>query len=481
MMPYHESPPPARRPQLTERNPSTHSLSRASSSAGKGSTTKLHKLHAVGHGRHFHAKIPSHGKNLNKLSKLTAAHGEEEHVRSKDQPKNKVQTPPSSPSAANTKHDPSNVNLARSGSKVSIKKNTSYLSHKRNKSSSKLGNLAKADKAQRMSSDKTNVNGVQFSMGSDEQDDAWTEADSSQSPDVIRRGSISRGQAQSREPLSPDGPPLRSPTQLPDSPPQSPLATGHEKHHSSLHPQERNGTYSHPPDAELVTNRLLSRNTASNVQPQTSIISATITPSGSSGSPAFNFSQDATLRDDQSMPSDGVSRFLNATGSSSANETPASLSHHLSSAPVGVHKNNEQNQTTSFPSTSPTQAADRSNRSHHTVSPASFPKQDQPTQSRSSSPPLPNQQKPTLRGPQPSPFASAARDQQHQSLTQQKLDLQRESTIREPAHAPAIQPPLSSAQASLANLSLTNSNEGSIEDRKRKQWEQAETEYGNVR
>lgn len=477
-MPYHESPPPSRRPQLTERSPSTHSLSRASPSTGKGSTTKLHKSHAVGHGRHSHGRIPSHGKNLNKLSKLTAAHAQEEHIRSKDQPKTKAQTPSTSPAISNFKHEASNTNLVHSNSKVSIKRNASNLSQKRNKSSSKLGNLSNTDKAQRKSSDKIRTNGAKFTVGSDEQDDVWTEADSSQSPDVTRRGSMSRGQAQSREPPSPDGPPLRSPTQLPDSPPQSPPISNHEEHRSSLHPRERNGTYSNPPDAEIVTKRLLSRNTASNVQPQTSIVSATITPSGSSGSPAFNFSQDGTLRNDQSMPSDGVSRFLNATGSASANATPASLTHHLNSALNGANRDNEHHRhDTSFPSTSPNQAADQTNRSDHTSSPASS-KRDQNPPSRSSSPPLQNSHKP--RGPQPSPFASA-RDHQPHSLTQQKLDLQRESATREPAHAPAIQPPLSSAQASFANLSLTNSHDGSIEDRKRKQWEQADTEYANAR
>ncbi|KAI4188372.1 MAG: hypothetical protein L6R41_002203, partial [Letrouitia leprolyta] len=442
--------------------------------------------HAVGHGRHSHGRIPSHGKNLNKLSKLTAAHAQEEHVRLKEQPKAKAQTPSTSPATSNLKHESSNGNLVHSNSKVPIRRNASNLSQKRNKSSSKLGNQSNPDKAARKSSEKTRTNGARFTVGNDEQDDAWTEADSSQSPDVARRASMSRGQAQSREPPSPDGPPLRSPTQLPDSPPQSPPTNGHERRRSPPHPRERNGTDPNPPDAEIVTKRLLGRNTASSVQPQTSAISATITPSGSSGSPAFNFSQDATLRNDQSMPSDGVSRFLNTTGSSSANATPASLAHHLNSAFNGANRGNEkqqqQHQNSSLPSISPNHATDQqSNRSNHTSSPASS-KRDQNAPSRSSSPPPPlhNTHKP--RGPQPSPFASAAaRDHQPHSLTQQKLDLQRESATREPAHAPAIQPPVSSAQASFANLSLTNSHDGSIEDRKRKQWDQADTEYTNAR
>ncbi|KAL8826180.1 MAG: hypothetical protein Q9170_007504, partial [Blastenia crenularia] len=480
-MPYHESPSPARRPQLLQRSSSTHSLSRASPT-GKGSTTKLHKSHAVGHGRHPHGRVPSHGKNLNKLSKLTVNHGQEEHVRSKDQPKNNTQSPSTSPSTTNPKRNASNINLVHTASKVSVKQNTSNLSQKRNKSSPKLGNLAKPDKTQRKKPDKSNGNGTQFSIGSDDDDDVWTEADSSQSPDMTRRSSFARGQAQSREPLSPDGPPLRSPTQLPASPPQSPPNNGQGTHQLPPHHQKEDRPYSHPPDAEVVTNRLLSRNTAYNAQPQTSTVSATITPSGSSGSPAFNFSQDATLRNEPSMPSDGISRFLNATGSSSVNATSISLSHHLNSALAGVQRNHEPHHSARIHSSSPNQTADRSDRPHSTIHSTSSTEKDDLTPSRSSSsPPQQTTQSAFRARALPSHFAAATRDHPNQSLTQQKLNLQRESAAREPAHAPAVQPPLNSAHASLANLSLTNGSEGGIEDRKRKQWERAEMEYENAR
>ncbi|KAL9603787.1 MAG: hypothetical protein Q9219_000896 [cf. Caloplaca sp. 3 TL-2023] len=487
-MPARESPSPARRSQLAERSPSTHSLTRASPSPGKGSSTKLHKLHAVSHGRHPHGRNLSHGKNLNRLSKLTAANGQEEHVKSKDRTKSKAQTPSTSPSAANLKQTSSTGNLARVGSKVSMKRNASNLSQRRNKSSSKLGNQSKTDKVQHQSSGTKAANGVRFSVGSDEQDDAWTEADSSQSPDVTRRGSFTKGQAQSKEPLSPDGPPLRSPTQLPDSPPQSPPAPSQdEPDRSSSRPQEREGTLSHPPDAEVVTKRLLSRNTAFNAKPQTSVISATVTPSGSSGSPAFNFSQDATLRNDQSIPSDGISRFLRATGSASINQTPASLSH-LNSALAGARRDHEQRRDEQPSSATSGQltAVDPLDRAQALANPSTSSPSDhkeRSNSSRSTSPNAPHPQStPSAFRAQPrsTPFASA-RDHHTQSLTQQKLDLQRESTTREPAHAPAVQPPLNSAHASFANLSLANGNEGSLEDRKRKQWDRAQSEYENAR
>ncbi|KAL8736698.1 MAG: hypothetical protein Q9166_000064 [cf. Caloplaca sp. 2 TL-2023] len=479
-MPYRESPSPARRPQLTERSSSTHSLSRASPSTGKGSTTKLHKAHAVGHGRHPHGRVPSYGRNLNKLSKLAAAHPQDESDKSKVQGKIKAYTPSTSPSAADMLYNSSNVNLVHSGSKVSIKRNASNLSQKRNKSTSKLGNLTKTskDRGERKNSNKAVASNARFSIGSDDQEDGWTEADSSQSPSNSRHEPVANSKAHFREPLSPDEPPLRSPTNLPASPPQSPPANEPEEPspHPSKYDQESSRQYSEETDAEAVTRRLLDRNTASNAKPQTSAISATITPSGSSGSPAFNFSQDATLRNDQSMPSDGISRFLNATGSHSGSATPNSLSH-LHSALAGIHGEHEQaNAQTSPPVPNGNTAGDRSRRVRSTAD-LPLPKQEQQISSQTSPPPGQQSTRSTIGASRPSPFTSA-RD--HQSLTQLKLDLQRISTNREAAHAPVVQPPTSGAHASFANLSLIG-NERSVDERKHRQWDQAEIEYINGR
>ncbi|KAI4238793.1 MAG: hypothetical protein L6R40_005648 [Gallowayella cf. fulva] len=469
-MPYRESPPPARRPQLAERSSSTHSLSRASPSTGKGSTTKLHKAHAVGHARHLHGRVPSHGRNLNKLTKL-ANPPPEEHDKPKLQTKTKTKTPSTSPSASELHHSTSNPSLARTGSKASIKRNASNLSQKRNKSLPKLGNPSKTGKVgmERKGSSKTDPSCANFSIGSDDQDDGWTELDSSQSPNDTRHEAKANVHGQFRVPPSPDEPPLRSPTNLPASPPQSPPAPRQRQldQHPPQHGQGTSGPHTHEPDAEAVTRRLLDRNTALNAKPQTSTISATITPSGSSGSPAFNYSQDATLRNDPSMPPDGISRFLNATGTPSGSATPNSLSH-LHSALAGVHREHRQDNPPS-PIPNGNTAGDRARRARSTAD-LTLAKREQPFSSQPSSPPGPQRSR-------PSPFASA-RD--HQSLTQLKLDLQRISTNQEPAHAPAVQPPASGPHASFANLSL-NGNERTVDERKQRQWDQAEVEYHNGR
>ncbi|KAL8735880.1 MAG: hypothetical protein Q9181_002629 [Wetmoreana brouardii] len=487
-MPNRESPSPARGPQLSERSASIHSLSRASPSTGQGLIAKSHKTHAVGHGRYPHGRIPS-GRNLNKSGKFAATHLHEEHAKLKGQVKSKGQTPSTSPSTANTKRNSSNLSLARNGSKISIKKTASNLSQTRNKSSSKLGNLTKTDvvKAEHEGSGEPGSRHPQFSVGSDDQDDDWVEADSSQSPDATRRAPVSKGQTQPREPPSPDEPPIRSSANLPASPPQSPPNSSPERadHRADKQRQELGSHYSHPPDAEIVTNRLLNRNTLSNAKPQTSAISATITPSVSSGSPAFNYSQDATLKNDQSMPPDGISRFLNTTGSSSGSATPNSISQ-LQSTLAEIHREHQHvgNIAQHSPgSPTPSAAIDGTRRARSAANLTTNKGNDQQiSSSGSASPPSQHSNHSTTSNKgaihHPSPFTSAQRD--HQSLTQLKLDLQRISTNREPARAPAVQPPLSGAHASFANLSLMG-NERGVDERKQWLWEQAEVEYENGR
>ncbi|KAL8909681.1 MAG: hypothetical protein Q9171_004952 [Xanthocarpia ochracea] len=480
-MPSRESSSPARRPQLTERSPSTNSLSRASPSTGKGSTTRSLKAHAVGHGRHPHSRVPSHGRNLNKLSKLASSHPHDDADKSKLQSKAKVQTPSTSPSEGDAPNTSSSVNLVRTNSKASMKRNASNLSQKRNKSSSKLGNLTKTGKAgsERKGTNRAVSSSAQFSIGSDDQDEEWTEADSSQSPITSRHGPVAKGKTQFGDPLSPDQPPLRSPTKLPASPPQSPpiAESNGPLPHPSKHDQQSSAPYSREPDAEAVTRRLLDRNTASNAKPLMSAVSATITPSGSSGSPAFNFSQEAALSNDQSMPSDGVSRFLDANGSLVGSVTPHSPSQ-LHPGLVGTHREHEHqgNGQTASPGRNGNTAGDRSRRARSTADLTLTNEQQRPI-SQSSSPPSQHSPRSTVLAGRSSRFAST-RDLP--SRTQQKLDLQRMSTNREPAHAPAVQPPIGGAHPSFANVSIMG-NEVELAKKKNEEWERAVLEYRNGR
>ena len=485
-MPHHHSLSPAGRPQLAGRASSAQSLSRESPSGGqtltshKGSSHKPQKTHAVGHGHHPHGRVPSYGKNLNKLSKLGSARPGDGHARTSNHSSTKVYTMATSPAAQNMKRSSSGSSLPRTGSKVSVKRNSSNLSQKRNGSSTKLGKPTKSQPLSHLRHDSANDVPLQgkatFSVGG--QDEEWTEASSSQSPTTTRQNSLGQSKPrQSVDPPSPDDPPARSPTNFPHSPPLSPPTSGAELPSKELteHRPGPSTRYSRPPDAADVTNRILNRHAPHNAAPRMSSISATTTPTGSNGSPSFNYSQASTLHNEPSMPADGISRFLHSTGSSSGSATPGSVDR-LQSTLANFHRNYHTNQ-------------------HERDSPPGSPAiNDQPEAFRRAKsvgnlthPPLTNGSEPSASPPQAptpnhtrvSPFESA-RDPREagKSLTQLKLDLQRISTNREPAHAPAVQPPLILMHGANAVAGL---GEERSAERRVRQWEQAELEFRNGR
>ncbi len=485
------SPSPARRPQLNERASSSASLSKGSpnpghlsKSHGKGSSTKLHKAHAVGHARHPYGRVPSHGKGLHKLSKLGP--GEAGEAAARHHTRSVSHTPTASPTTQNFKRNVSNVTLPRVGSKASMKKNKSEVSLVRNVSSTKLGNQSKGEKAQIKNSlrkkgdDDDPVKGQpSFEVGDEDQEpDDWTEESSSQSPQATRHTSVGRKTPQLEDPPSPDEPAEPSPPNLPQSPPQSPpnnpsAFVNHAKeqdHHRDRSP------YSYPPNADDVTHRLLNRSTH-NAAPKTSNVSATVTPNGSSGSPAFVHSQDSTFGNKDSMPPDGISRFLGGTDSNSGSGTPGSISHLQHNL---AHSNQPGHQVSPSDSSSAIKGTARKVRSAANLT---HPRLSN-GESNSISPPTPkypnskNQVKPP-KETRISPFESArgADPTKGKSLTQLKLDLQRMSTQRDP---PSDQHPLlqHGSGFGIQNLSAGSKE---MEARQARQWTQARVECANAR
>lgn len=491
------SPSPGRRPQLNERNSSSASLSKGSPNTGhlskshnKGSSTKLHKAHAVGHGRHPYGRVPSHGKGLHKLSKLGPGDAAEGVGHTRHHSRSASHTPTASPTTQNFKRNISNVGLPRVGSKVSIKKNKSEVSLGRNVSSTKLGNQSKGEKAQTKNSlrkkgddDGPVVKGqASFKVGDEDQEnDDWTEDSHSQSPHTTRRSSVGRKTPQLEDPPSPDEPAEPSPPNLPQSPPQSPpnnpsAFIDHAKeqnHHRDRSP------YSHPPDADDVTHRLLNRSTHT-AAPQTSNVSATVTPNGSSGSPAFIHSQDSTFGNKDSMPADGISRFLSGTGSNSGSATPGSVSNLQHNLAHLNHAN--QHERPNSPSNS-SSAAKATARKVKSAADLSHPRLSN-GESSSASPPIPKHlnAKNSVKPPKEtrvSPFESArgADPTKGKSLTQLKLDLQRMSTQRDP---PSDQHPLLQ-QGSGFGIQNLSAGSKEMEARQARQWTQARVECANAR
>lgn len=492
-MPYHDSPSPARRPPLMERTSSTQSSSRGSPNtgpAGKGSSQKLHKAHAVGHHRHSHGRIPSYNKNLNKMSKLAANHSANVPAHSKTSTSTKSQSPSASPTSQHVKRNSSNISLQKTESKTSFKKNSSNGSLKLNGSTAKLTHPAKShlrpNSRHGTSHNLPSRGKVQFSVGSDDDDDddddddeddedAWVEASSSQSPSTTRHSPNNSKTLQLEEPPSPDEPAGRTPPVLPHSPPQSPPinAPKFPKHPLAERRPDLSAQYSHPPDAEVVTHRLLNRHKPHNVPPQMSTVSATITPSGSNGSPGFHHVHESTLTSDPSMPADGISRFLHPTGSSSGSATPGSISQLQSTLAANHHRNLLHQHPLSPSSHSPPiQATLEASRRAKSAGNLAQPRLSA-GEIQSASPPSP----PVPKHTRASPFKSAGEPREAgKSLTQLKLDLQRMSTNREPSHAPVIQPPLGGKHGA----HVAASGERSAERRIR-QWEQAGLEFRNGR
>lgn len=343
-MPRQDSASSAERPSLARRNSSTHSLPRGSPSGAspsqKSSQHKPHRAHTTGHGRLPHARNPSYGKNLNKLTKLTGGDGHLVRTHTKA----KVHTPSASPTLQQTKPNSSNVSLSRTGPKVSVKRNSSNISlGKRNGSTVQLGKATRPETPlRRLQPQPGHIDykgpqavNVGFSVGSEGQDEGWTEDSNSQSPSTTRQSSA----GQSRRASPPDEEAhSHSQADLPDSPPESPTSTSssnsqpgparqNSKPYSSQYPSrplQRNADTFRHPDPDVVTSRLLSRHSTQNLVPKISSVSATGTPG--THTPPIGHSQGSTLRSGPSIPSNGISRFLAPAGSTpSGSSTPFSV------------------------------------------------------------------------------------------------------------------------------------------------------------
>ena len=453
----------------------------------KGSSTRLQKNHAVGHGRGIHSRVPSHGKGLNKLSKLAQGNAADDANHVRHHKRSASHTPSTSPGDLSNKRNSSTISLQRPSSRgTGVKKNASHPNLARNGPITKLGNAPKSEKSQikksllKKGTDDVPLRGTaQFEVGDEEQDDEWTEDSSSQSPATTRTHSRPKTPVTPapKELPTPDEPPERLEPQLPDSPPESPKLNGndiqHPKTRQSQDTANRKHDLSHPPDAQAVTTRLLSRNGAHVTPPQTSNISANITPHHV-GSPKFSQSQASTNTHEPSMPADGISRFLSRTNSTSGSTTPGSISN------LQQNMSNLDRHAASDPASFKAEARrvkSAANLTHARLSNGNTP----------SPPTSPNRERPPSRTIEPkkpfkpSPFESArgANPAAGKSYTQLKLNLDREASSRDP---PVSDHPLLSNSGSMLNLSGSiSANPHEMAQRVKRQYMQAQKDVGNCR
>ena len=488
---------PARRPQLHDGPSSSNSINKGSPkgvqllNTHKGSSTRLHKTHAVGHGRPIHARVPSHGKGLNKLTKIAqGAVAEDDHRHSASL------TPSTSPTNLSNKRNSSTNSLQRPPSRGSVKRNSSHPALARN-GTTKLGNQQKSEKAQmkrnllKKSTDDAPIRGtVQFEIGNDGDDDEWTEDSGSQSPATTRTHSRPKTPV-TPAPLqlpTPDEPPERRSPQLPVSPPESPQLNGNEVTRNTAEipngVEKTKHTFSHPPDAQAVTSRLLNRSGIHNIPPQTSNISANVTPHHI-GSPKFSESHHSSDTIEPSMPEDGISRFLSRQSSNSGAGTLGSISHLQQNLANFNHSSHNRAHSPTATKADARRVKSAANLTHsHLGNEEHDAVQSSPKLHRADSsdhttgqPPLETDKHPF----KPSPFESARGANPHagKSYTQLKLNLDREASSRDP---PISDHPLLNSGSVLNYTSGSiSSNPRDIEKRVRNQYARARKDLGNCR
>lgn len=318
------------RPPITSRH-STNSVHFArspgdslSSSAQKAKGQK----HVVGQGR-LGPRIPSYGRNVNKLAKVPSAYA--------------PQT--SSPRPGHVKRNSSNTHLPKNVSQTSLRQNHSETSLKKNRSNVQLvklhrpvssRNVSKAikplGKSKRSSSHiikapEGPINPtVRFDLGDEEEDDddeetqedGWTNESASQSPSTTR--SNTRRNSMVGEPSKLHEIIYEKENQPPDKPPDySPnRALGVRAQDSPTSPRATESqavTPSRHSETDQFTSRLLKRNVSFNAPPKMSDVKATV---NFELRPPFlsTINQSGSLSNDQEL----ISRFIEP-GTSSG--TPA--------------------------------------------------------------------------------------------------------------------------------------------------------------
>ncbi|KAF2870365.1 hypothetical protein BDV95DRAFT_629529 [Massariosphaeria phaeospora] len=269
-----------------------------SESHQKPAQLKVSRQHVVGQSRV--QRNSSQGKNLNKLSKLTQAHGAEataakNHRRSASG--NSVSAP-SSPRPGFKRNASSGgiVRATNPSSQTAIRKNHSS-GHLARQGSTK--NILKSSKGEvapqkrslvhpgksRQHSPETHPT-VHFDIGDVEgPDDGWTEESASQSPTTTRSNTRSNSEI-----LDPHKPVEGGKGQTTEDASQSevsnhrmhrsPSAINHTLPDRTQIPQRTSAAssqhHSRPPDADMITSRLLQRGSSHNPAPQISSIAATV-------------------------------------------------------------------------------------------------------------------------------------------------------------------------------------------------------------
>ncbi|KAH0556146.1 hypothetical protein GP486_005922, partial [Trichoglossum hirsutum] len=253
---------------------------------------KVHtRQHVVGHAR-MGARVPSHGKNLNKHAGETTPAGKH-HRRSHSH------TPSSSPRGGQYRRTGSNPLLARNGSKT-------HVPLRANGSAADVGSYAGAavlpqpsamqrSLSQPVRSERITRGAVKFDLGGGGQDASWTST--SESPSNTRSTAYAQNQdrqdrgrgaskTEPRDLVTDANGALVSASPTSSTFREAATTSGHSAagHRSSRSCPRKHLSTTPPQAAEIITSRLLQRHPPQNAPPQMSTLSATATPGNRSPS-----------------------------------------------------------------------------------------------------------------------------------------------------------------------------------------------------
>jgi hypothetical protein len=251
-----------------------------------------HTKHIVGGVGRLHARVPS-SKALHKHHGLSSA---KLNKRLRSPPREP--TTPTLPSSSGHRRSHSDAKLSRESSSSNIKKNSSHSNLKRNRSNADVQKRTKSsDKLKRNSSGlginnlKKTKSQVHFDLGDDGQDDEWVDASNSASPYLSRRGSIASGHSSHKPNASVDN---TTPGNQDSEP--SPARVSTPDRETAQH-------------REYLTTRLLPRTSPHGAPPQ---VSTDMAP------PSQQHSPDSIDRESSILS--GTPRTLNASSSTSKDE-----------------------------------------------------------------------------------------------------------------------------------------------------------------
>ncbi|KAF2713969.1 hypothetical protein K504DRAFT_399619 [Pleomassaria siparia CBS 279.74] len=442
----------------------------------KPTSHKTQRQHVVGTARV--QRNASAGKNLNKLNKTAAgdSNAAKHHRRSHS---GNSTSAPSSPR-------PGFKRNASSGGIVRVANHThTHTALRKNHSSGHLArlgsskNMLKSSKSEVAPARKTMAQQgrsrqsspedhptVHFDVGDvddnddddddDEHDDGWTEESASQSPTTTRSNTRANTRSNSviLDPQTPMGEPTGSvgetTTEEEDSfqshpPPSALTQTLTDRTHS---PRQLNGSSGHshsrPPDADMITSRLLQRSSSHNPPPQMSAIAATVL-SNTNDVRDLSRSAGSTLVDTPGR--DLVSRFMDGDGSAGTPKDSSSFLPSRGSPHSGGGELDQSKRNKSMPNVAGTDSRTPTNsKSHSRRSGTGTPSTDLPP-----------------------------------SRTQQKLMLQRASSSIEPQKLVPVILPRTGGPTFTSGMTYTASGEGRLDPRLQQQFNHVTIEYKVVR